>query len=740
MRNKSIALAIVGTLLAITVQAQKLTTGYLFPAGGKVGTTVVIEAGGLNINKAKKVVFSHPGIKGEILPIDEAAAKKRKRRRLNDQSSPQLADKVKIQITIDNNVPCGLYDLRLQSPKGLSNKLPFEVSSYPNVVEDVKRNSSLRKPTEVNRLPAVLCGYVTPGGVDYFRFSGRKGETLVASVKARQLVPYIADAVPGWFQSVIKIVDSKGKEVAYCDDYRHYVDPVIITTLPKDDKYTLIIHDAIYRGRQDFNYRIELGVIPFVTGRYPAYGVVGKKVNQQIEGANLNATKTSVKVKTEGYHQVSFTNDLGTSNAVPFYALPKGTRLVHCPKGDVSLLQTTAIADSLTADSRTKRYKVYVEEREELIVELIGRRNGSQIDAVIRLLDKNGEVVAKVDDTEDPLQGLMTFHADPVLKYKAPRAGEMILEVEDLHRRHGKDFHFLLRRHRQMPSFNAFVSPAYITTSSGGTSQFRVDIVGKMRRPANLVVKGLPKGFTTSSLKMRGGRRWGVSVTSPKGTPTGRIPIELKVEYPVGGGEREMANVVPVDNMMQAFYYTHHIPAAELALDIVEPAPYRLSLDFDIEKDLVITPNDTTIPIKILVDKDSSFDEPIEIMLGSKNRAFSLEPISIMPNEKEKTININLNPTIMERLKKRKGRPTWQMHIVGMVKGEIVRQGRRQFQNAKYSEMTPIFQIRVKKLRLPQNTTNPIQRIVGWDFHSPPSKRGAYLALSTTSSTPKNRR
>ena len=34
----------------------------------------------------------------------------------------QLADKVKIKITIAEDVPCGLYDLRLQSAKGLSNK------------------------------------------------------------------------------------------------------------------------------------------------------------------------------------------------------------------------------------------------------------------------------------------------------------------------------------------------------------------------------------------------------------------------------------------------------------------------------------------------------------------------------------------------------------------------------------------------------------------------------------------
>ena len=694
MRSRKIILVVLCTLFTTSLYAQKLSLGYLFPAGGQVGTYVEVEAGGLNINRATKVLFSHPGIKGELEQIVESAAEKKKRRRLNDQSSPQLADRIKIKITIAANVPCGVYDLRLQGPRGVSNMLPFEVASYPNFVEGKK--SSMRKPNVVETLPAVLCGQVSPGGIDYFRFEGNKGDTIVASVKGRQLVPYIADAVPGWFQPVIKLVDSRGKEVAYSDDYYHNVDPVIITTLPKDGKYTLMIHDAIYRGRQDFNYRIQLGEIPFVTGRYPAYGVAGKKIKQQIEGVNLETNKATIKVKKEGYHQLSLTNKVGTSNNVSFYALPKGKRLIYSPKDGAELTLGAAIADSLTSQSRIKRYKVKAFEGEQLIIELIGRRNGSRLDAVIRLRDELGEVVAEADDTEDPIQGLMTFHADPVLKYTPSMTEVLTLEVEDLHRGYGKEYHYILRRHKQMPSFTAFVSPANITIPSGGTSSFRVDINGKVKRPADLVVKGLPKGFTTSNLRLRGGRRWDVSITSPKGAEIKRFPIEVKLDYP-GAEGTERADVLPVDNMMQAFYYTHHIPAAELSLDVAEPSPYRMSLAFDINEPVTFTLNDTEIPIKVLIDKSEGFNEPVELVLGKKMSMFSLEPISILPEEHEKVINIKLNEAALEKLKGRKGRPVWQMNIVGTVKGEVVQQGRRRFQNAKYREMTPFFLIQLER-------------------------------------------
>ena len=681
--------------MTTALYAQKLSLGYLYPAGGQVGTTVEIEAGGLNINKATTVMFSHPGITGTLHPVVEKESEKKKRKRLTDQSSPQLADRIKIEITIAPNVPCGLYDLRLQNSRGVSNKLPFEVASYPNVLEGTAK-STLKKPNKVESLPAVLCGQVTPGGIDYFRFSGSKGDKIVAAVKGRQLVPYIADAVPGWFQPVMKIVDSRGREIAYSDDYYHNVDPLIITTLPKDGDYTLMIHDAIYRGRQDFNYRIQLGVIPYVTGRYPAYGVVGKRVKQTLEGANLDATTATVKVKKEGYNNLTYTNDTGTSNGISFYAVPKGKKLIQSPQEGALLTMTSAIADSLTSKDKIKRYRLYVTAKEPVFVELIGRRNGSRIDAVMRLRNEYGQVLAEADDTEDPIQGLMTFHADPVLRYTPKVTGVLLLEVEDLHRGYGKDYHYLLQRHKQMPSFNAFVSPANISIPSGGTAAMRIDVEGKLKRPAYLTIEGLPRGFTTSSLKLRGGRRWDVSITSPKGAQQGRYPIGVKMNYNSKDGS-EQADVLAVDNMMQAFYYTHHIQAAELVVDVAEPSPYRLSFNFDLDEEISFSMRDEVIPIKLLIDKNADFNEPIELMLGKKNAIFSLDPISILPEEREKVIYIKLNAAAMEKIKNRKNLPTWQMNIVGTVKGEIVKQGKRTFQNAKHREITPFFLLKMTR-------------------------------------------
>ena len=68
-------------------------------------------------------------------------------------------------------------------------------------------------------------------------FIARKGQHLVVAVSARELIPYLADAVPGWFQATLALYDAKGKELAYDDDFRFHPDPVLLCEIPKDGDY-----------------------------------------------------------------------------------------------------------------------------------------------------------------------------------------------------------------------------------------------------------------------------------------------------------------------------------------------------------------------------------------------------------------------------------------------------------------------------------------------------------------------
>jgi len=150
-------------------------------------------------------------------------------------------------------------------------------------------------------LPAVLNGQIMPGCVDRFRFSANKGQQLVAVVNARELIPYLADAVPGWFQAALALYDAKGNELAYDDHFRFNPDPVLYYEIPSDGEYVIEIKDSIYRGREDFVYRITIGELPFVTSIFPLGGPAGAVTTVALKGWNLpvtNLTLSSMKQNT----------------------------------------------------------------------------------------------------------------------------------------------------------------------------------------------------------------------------------------------------------------------------------------------------------------------------------------------------------------------------------------------------------------------------------------------------------
>ena len=55
---------------------------------------------------------------------------------------------------------------------------------------------------------------------------------------------------------MLALYDASGKEVAYNDDYRFKPDPLILFEVPRDGEYGFTITDAMYRGREDFVYRV----------------------------------------------------------------------------------------------------------------------------------------------------------------------------------------------------------------------------------------------------------------------------------------------------------------------------------------------------------------------------------------------------------------------------------------------------------------------------------------------------
>ncbi|MFR9593960.1 MAG: hypothetical protein SNI57_05355, partial [Rikenellaceae bacterium] len=504
---------------------------------------------------------------------------------------------------------------------------------------------------------------------------------------------------PGWFQPVVRLLDSGGREVAFADDFHTSPDPVMVVRVPKDDRYTLTINDAIYRGRQDFNYRIQLGEIPFVEGAYPLVASVGKSSKMEVKGVNLSSNKVSVKPQSEGVNYLRAKGKNGKlSNRVPYYAVAKGVSVVKYPAPKSELKQSLVIYDEITKPYEQRYYTLTLDKGESVMIDAMARRIDSRADLKITLLSPEGKVAAENDDEEDSSQGLMTHHADPVVTYKSVQGGLYTLIVEDVQGRSGRDCSYVLRRMKPAAPFEAFVSPANISIAQGGTAVFSVAFDIKSRKNFGgldrLKVEGLPEGYRVSMLKLdRFTKKWDVSITAPKDAALGTFPIEVKAQtLPLKGDEPIVVAAKATDNMMQAFYYTHYIPAAAFVAEVVPANPYSVRLEpaveADLEKPIMIEKGDVVIPIKVYIDRAAGFDKEIELELSKKVKSVYMnETVKVAPNETEKVVELVLNRELVDKWRTFK----FSTCITATVQGEIKKQGKRTFVNALYKDMTPMF-------------------------------------------------
>ena len=156
------------------------------------------------------------------------------------------------------------------------------------------------------------------------RLRARRGQKLTLTTQARSLVPYLADAVPGWFQAELALYDAKGGELAFVDDFRFDPDPVLLYEIPEDGVYELEIRDSIFRGRDDFVYRVSVGEQPFITDMFPLGGRAGYDTVAAINGWNLPVTQLPLKTDhgAKRIWKAALQNGQCLSNAV-VYAVDK---------------------------------------------------------------------------------------------------------------------------------------------------------------------------------------------------------------------------------------------------------------------------------------------------------------------------------------------------------------------------------------------------------------------------------
>jgi hypothetical protein len=613
-------------LAAVPLWAQNAPhLAYAVPAGGQQGTTVQVTIGGQYLLNLSDVYISGGGVQatvGEYVRPMNAMQATHLRDRMQELqkglmsaavqkemadirakllmfnstrlTSPVLAETITLQVAIAANAEPGKRELRVATPQGLSNPIVFCVGQLPEFVEKETINVDTgRGPAQVRimqpatdmaiTLPATVNGRIkpriatrqvagqaqpfTPGEADRYHFQAHQGQQLVIAASARELMPYLADAVPGWFQAVLTLYDADGREVAYDDDYRFHPDPVLHYAVPKDGEYVLEIKDALYRGREDFVYRIAIGELPFVTGSFPLGGKTGAKTSVALTGWNLPANRLVVDARH-------------VPSSVPFMVDTLPEAFEKEPNNSQSTAQRIKLP--ITMNGRIDRpgdWDVFRFEGvagQEIVAEVYARRLDSPLDSVLRLTDAKGRQLAFNDDHEDKGAGLETHHADSYIMTTLPARGTYYLYLGDIQQKGGPEYAYRLRISAPRPDFDLRVTPSAINAGGGQTVPITVYALRKdgFSGDITLSLKDAPRGFIlTGGVLPAGEDKVRLTLTVPRQPRT--APMSLAVEGRATIEGREVARLaVPADDRMQAFAYWHLVPASDLQVEIRRAAAF----------------------------------------------------------------------------------------------------------------------------------------------------------------------
>jgi len=451
------------------------------------------------------------------------------------QPTPALDQQVILDIEIAKDAKPGRRELMVFDRNSISAPHPFFITKEPHIVEPtfVIPTNDLRKlplphilhippNLPVQNIPVVLDGQAWPGEVDEFRLRLKKGVRYTFEMTARELLPYQGDAVPGFFNPVMRLCTPDGREFAVEDDFYYLPDPILSCIAPTDGVYTLKVHDNLYRGRQDCVYTIRC-----------------------------------YKESPNGH---SFTPQQRAFTCFP----PPAAHIPPAPGGDVDV--RTGLID---CPGRTVRHDFTVKEPITLDFELFARRMGSPMDGIIRLYGpvspsvsvSSAPLLAEWDDVDKFLAGTIPQAiADPRGAWTFLTPGNYSVTVSDQYEAGGKYNTYTLCISKRQPDFEIYAeSSSFLLRGSDVSTTIRIvrhnGFDGDVTIGSN---DDFACDYTVSSTATEPET---VTFTPKKTDWSGVKCAQFFASATVGPAKKRIVRrLTPTDPAEQAFAYTHLVP------------------------------------------------------------------------------------------------------------------------------------------------------------------------------------
>lgn len=418
---------------------------------------------------------------------------------IEDPKAKPNPAQVKLGVTVDANVPAGIYPVRAITQDGLSALTFLAVDSLPSGIE-VEDNNTPEK-AQAFAVPIIINGTCGGGDVDFYRFAAKKGQRLVIETETGILGSAV---VPQ-----IRLTDIKQRFIASDDTQAHRGDCRIIFDVPTDGDYLLEFSDTRYRGGNPPHYRIKIGEYDVADELFPLGGRRGENATFTLRGGTLGKEVVFQRLLSDNSSAMNINLDgvaikpgmLAPSVAVGEYPekiWEKGTgndprRLdIVAPitingriesKGDVDLFQLPV--------SPGQRYRFGVQ----------AYLLGSRLDGVLRITDASGRQLALVDDVSVAAlaPGQQPFNnPDPSVDVTVPDSVTLLVaELRDQRKRGGLNFTYRLTVEPIVPDFELRIANPEINVPKNGHAALTVNVTRRgYTGPIQLKIPDLPAGYT----------------------------------------------------------------------------------------------------------------------------------------------------------------------------------------------------------------------------------------------------
>lgn len=497
-------IVLIAALAQVPAQNVRPQIGYVFPPGGKAGTTIDVQIGTYDWTPDMQVLVHDPRIKLEITgpasePIltpppywtDQKAS----------QAQPPLACEVPARITIPANFPPGPVRWQAANANGGTNVGTFYVSDGTECHEFVEPQSS-SGPRALPALPLVVNGRISRiAEVDRYDFTAAEAGLVTCR---------LADQIGQPFNGLLTIRDASGKLVADAADTTG--NGTALSFLAQAGaKYQATIHDVEFAGDRGYVYRLAIARGPRVRATLPL--VVKRGAKQSVEVIGLGVASgtlqreslarelTAPAMGPDDVAEISLETPAG--KATVSLALGAATDALEPTSTEIASRQLTfpaAISGSLDAVDPSSgmpldHYQFAAKKGETLRFSAESARFQSPVDPSLAIVDGTGKELARNDD--------LPGSTDAALDFKVPADGIYELVVSDFSgTAPSRASVYRLTAANAADAFDFTLAvPDPLAVPLGGEASLALKAVrqGTWKSPIAIRLEGAPAGVTIAS-------------------------------------------------------------------------------------------------------------------------------------------------------------------------------------------------------------------------------------------------